>query len=45
MNKYDLIDLVLIAQPVWDKHKNHHNRYVLAKEWTKIASVLGVNGK
>ncbi|KAF6209824.1 hypothetical protein GE061_015575 [Apolygus lucorum] len=44
MNKDDLIDEVLGAPPIWDKrHKQHHNRYVLAKEWKKIGCKLGVS--
>ena len=38
--------MVFNVRPLWDKrHKEHHNRYILAKEWKKIGAELGMTGK
>ncbi|XP_044755089.1 uncharacterized protein LOC123314042 [Coccinella septempunctata] len=43
MNKDELIDLVFSIPAIWDKrHKQHHNRHVLAREWKKIAATFKV---
>nr|CAH7749531.1 unnamed protein product [Callosobruchus chinensis] len=43
MNKDELIDLVFSIPALWDKrHKQHHNRHVLAREWKKIALKIKV---
>jgi hypothetical protein len=43
--KDELIDLVFNTTAIWDKrHKQHHNRHVLAREWKKIATKLGATG-
>ncbi|KAL1493901.1 hypothetical protein ABEB36_009583 [Hypothenemus hampei] len=45
MNKELLIDLVFVAPAIWDKrHKNHHNRHILAKEWNNVAAKMKVSG-
>ncbi|KAL1487577.1 hypothetical protein ABEB36_015750 [Hypothenemus hampei] len=45
MNKELLIDLVFVAPAIWDKrHKNHHNRHILAKEWKNVAAKMKVSG-
>lgn len=44
--KEQLINAVFKSTALWDKrHKNHHNRFVLEKEWKKIADELGSTGK
>ncbi|XP_031354794.1 transcription factor Adf-1-like [Photinus pyralis] len=41
VKKHNLIELVFNVPPLWDKrHKQHHNRYTLAKEWKKIGAEL-----
>lgn len=43
--KDELIDLVFNATAVWDKrNKQHHNRYVLNREWKRISEKLRVTG-
>ncbi|CAG9772171.1 unnamed protein product [Ceutorhynchus assimilis] len=41
--KDELIDLVFSVPALWDKrHKQHHNKHVLAREWKKIAAKVKV---
>nr|CAH7752321.1 unnamed protein product [Callosobruchus chinensis] len=41
--KDELIDLVFCAPAIWDKrHKQHHNRHALERQWKKIAEKIRV---
>lgn len=46
MDKDLLISEIYKKTPIWDqRHKSHHNRYVLDKCWAEVAANCKVTGK
>lgn len=46
MDKDLLISCVMENTEIWDqRHKAHHNRYILDKRWAEVAGKCGATGK
>lgn len=44
--KEKIISAVFQKTEIWDqRHKSHHNRYVLDKSWAHVAGTCGITGK